>query len=215
MSFGDFERLENLVTNSKLCNDPWTGEAFMDGVLKVTHLILRKPTTTECDPSLYGPRGTGAAGYSQLVASVEAYLAKPPPALPVALSATKPTNCAQGVAWANTTSKTYYVDGTRLFGASFVPNDPNFCYACYEVLRANNWTAGFTGNNPVPAWAQTSKPTNCPDGAVWINDRYKVYVPEGKPGFGLTYSNGAPGTQFDFGYACTSAAKSNGYTPYP
>jgi len=218
MYFGAFERLENLVTNSKRCSDPWTGEAFMDAVLAVTFMNLRKPTAAECDPSLYGPRGTGAAGYAQLVASVQAYLTKPPPpppVLPVTLSATKPTNCAQGAAWANTTSKTYYLDGTRLFGASFVPNDPNFGYACTEVLRANLWLGGFTGNNPVPAWAQTSKPTNCPDGVVWINDRYKVYVPEGKPGFGLMYSNNAPGTQFDFGYACTSTAKSNGYTPYP
>ena len=67
---GSQQMLTNWVSASRLCNDPWIGEAYVNATGRK---INGAGTSGECNPALYGSWGTN---FPQLIANVKTYQAK-------------------------------------------------------------------------------------------------------------------------------------------
>ncbi len=212
-----FDRLKTLVAASKLCDEPWIGEAYFDGP-------QRKPTSAECNPSLYGLWGDGAAGYKRLVCLVSAHAGSGPS-----------SGCAKTIAFTGPSGQTISLystpadaqkpapDGCRQGGGSgdtivyisqgrlFFLDDPQAgqgvgAYTCArEAAKAGLTRPDVTlFNNPASV-----KCTGANNPVVYVDNtsgNAAYYEPQ-QPGFKTKPGSG--------GYLCEAEAKELGFPPSP
>jgi hypothetical protein len=114
--------------------------------------------------------------------------------------------------WVNTVLKVMYGASNAQYGVKFVPGDSYFGYTCAVIASEHGYVNGTWQLTAAPSWASKTAPTTCKDRVVWIDAPLKLYIAQGKPGFGVAFPS-FPAD--DYGYACKGDATKNGYNEYP